>query len=411
MPSGLRAIGREFRTQRLFIIIWTQILFYASFALPLPTLPLYLSEFRAGMTEIGLIIGIFAVGVLGSRPYVGRYVDRLGARYVLWYAGGFAMVASALYVFAPSLPWMYPIRIIHGVSLAIHSTALSAIVSASTNPGNRGTILGIFDGSSALILGIGAVLGSSILDAWGHTAVFMVAALFGFAAMGLAWCGKQRATADLSESRAGLVEVLTNRTLLLCSAAMFLLILVHGGIIAFLPIHFAHRMPGNVGVFYLLGYSVSTLVQIVAGQISDKECRIPVMLTSLVLLGLGVFGIGRIWGTLSFVVSSILYGAGFFGFQVAIGAFVGDLTNDTNRGRVFSSFYSSFDLGIALSGVVMGMLAHGVGIEGMFTISSMFTIPAILLLLYAPSGGPKEAFACGWLGGDRPRFYQVGGVG
>ncbi len=192
---------------------------------------------------------------------------------------------------------------------------------------------------------------------------------------------------------------------------MFLLILVHGGIIAFLPIHFAHRMPGNVGVFYLLGYSVGTLVQIVAGQISDKECRFPVMLTSLVLLGLGVFGIGQIWGTLSFVVSSILYGAGFFGFQVAIGAFVGDLTNATNRGRVFSAFYSSFDLGIALSGVVMGMLAHGVGIEGMFTISSMFAIPAILLLLYAPSGGPKEAFACGWLGRDRPRFYQVGGVG
>ncbi len=209
MSGSLRAIGREFRTQRLLIIIGTQIFFYGSFALLLPTLPLYLSKFGSGMTQLGTLIGVFAVGVLVARPYVGRMVDRLGARSVLWSAGGFAMVASTLYIFAPSLAWIYPIRILHGVSLAIHSTAMSVIISASTNPENRGTVLGVFDGASALTLGIGSVLGGSILGAWGHTAVFLVAALGGFAAMVLGWFGRQGAPGDVNQPRAGVGGGLT----------------------------------------------------------------------------------------------------------------------------------------------------------------------------------------------------------
>ncbi len=127
------------------------------------------------------------------------------------------------------------------------------------------------------------------------------------------------------------------------------------------------------------------------------------------MLGVGVITVGAVSGSLTLILAAIVYGAGFGGFQVAIGAFVGDQTNDENRGKVFSIFYSSYDLGIALSGVVMGAVAAGVGLSGMFYLSGIVVIPSILLIMFSPPGGVREAFACGLLGDNRPRFRHVSG--
>ncbi|MDP6085202.1 MAG: MFS transporter [Nitrospinota bacterium] len=77
----------EFKRQNLFIIFFTEILFYISFAMLLPTLPLYLSDFNIGTTQIGLVMSIFAIGLLGSRPYIGKFIDQYGARCTLRYGG------------------------------------------------------------------------------------------------------------------------------------------------------------------------------------------------------------------------------------------------------------------------------------------------------------------------------------
>ena len=100
----------EFKHQNLFIIFFTEILFYISFAMLLPTLPLYLAAFNIGTTQIGLVMSIFAIGLLGSRPYIGKFIDQYGARCTLRYGGGILTVYTLLYAVAPALIWVYPIR-------------------------------------------------------------------------------------------------------------------------------------------------------------------------------------------------------------------------------------------------------------------------------------------------------------
>ena len=399
----------EFKHQNLFIIFFTEILFYISFAMLLPTLPLYLAAFNIGTTQIGLVMSIFAIGLLGSRPYIGRFIDQYGARCTLRYGGGILMVCTLLYAVAPALIWVYPIRIIHGVSMAFHSTASNAIVASSTTADKRGGVMGLFGISRAIAFGIGPIFGSLMLDLWGHTAVFVISAVVGLGAAILAKFGGECSKVELETTRAALREFMQDRTLVFCTIAMFLLTIVHGGLTTFIPIHVKERMAGNLGTFYLV-YSISiTLVEIFAGKASDQECRIPIVLTSVALLGVGFIAIGAVGGPLTLILAAIIYGAGFGGFQVAIGAFVGDQTDDENRGAVFSIFYASYDLGIALSGVVMGAVAAGVGLGGMFYLSSIVVLPSLVLIMLSPPGGIRAAFTCGLLGDFRPRFRHLGG--
>ncbi len=398
-----------FRQENLYIIFFTEILFYTSFAMLIPTLPLYLADFKVGTTQIGLVMSIFAVGLLGSRPYIGKFIDRYGARCTLRYGGGILTGCTLLYAFAPGLIWIYPIRIIHGVSMAFHSTASNAIVASSTTSENRGGIMGLFGISRAVAFGVGPILGSFTLDIWGHKTVFIVAAVVGLAAMILAKFGGECSEVEIETNRAALKEFLQDRTLIFVTVAMFLLTLAHGGLTTFIPIHVKERMAGNLGTFYLV-YSLSiTLVEIFAGKASDRQCRMPIALCSVLLLGAGFVAVGGVAGMPTLILAAVIYGAGFGGFQVAIGAFVADQTNDENRGKVFSIFYASYDLGIALSGVVMGAIAAGVGLSGMFYLSSIVVIPSILLLMFAPREGVREAFACGWLGETRPEVRHAGG--
>ena len=68
----------------------------------LPTLPLYLAAFNIGTTQIGLVMSIFAIGLLGSRPYIGKFIDQYGARCTLRYGGGILTVYTLLYAVAPA---------------------------------------------------------------------------------------------------------------------------------------------------------------------------------------------------------------------------------------------------------------------------------------------------------------------
>ncbi|MFQ5915460.1 MAG: MFS transporter, partial [Nitrospinota bacterium] len=406
--GGFHETMLEFWKQNLFIIFFTEVLFYTSFALLIPTLPLYLQTFNIGTAQIGLVMSIFAIGLLASRPYIGKFIDQYGARCILRYGGAILMGSSILYAFVPSLIWVYPIRIVHGVGMALHSTSSNAIVASSTTADKRGGVMGLFGISRALAFGVGPVLGGLILGIWGHMAVFIAAALLGLASTVAARFAGDCSRVEIETNRKALKDFFLNRTLLFCTVAMFLLTVVHGGLTTFLPIHVTSRMAGNLGTFYLL-YSITiTLVEIFAGKASDQQCRIPIVLTSVALLGIGFIAVGNVSGALGLVLAAIIYGAGFGGFQVGIGAFVGDQTNDQNRGQVFSVFYSSFDLGMALSGVVMGVVAAGVGLAGMFYISSVVVLPSILLLMFSPPGGLREAFSCGLLGDFRPGFRHMG---
>ncbi len=245
--------------------------------------------------------------------------------------------------------------------------------------------MGLFGISRAIAFGIGPIFGSLMLDLWGHTAVFVISAVVGLGAAILAKFGGECSKVKLETTRAALREFMRDRTLVFCTFAMFLLTIVHGGLTTFILIHVKERMAGNLGTFYLVYSIFITLVEIFAGKASDQECRIPIVLTSVALLGVGFIAIGAVGGPLTLILAAIIYGA------------------------VFSIFYASYDLGIALSGVVMGAVTAGVGLGGMFYLSSIIVLPSLVLIMLSPPGGIRAAFTCGLLGDFRPRFRHLGG--
>ena len=76
------SLDGQIRRNLLFLFA-AGLLFWASLASLLPTLPLYVEEIGATKQQIGVVMGSFAIGLLIFRPFLGQLADKRGRKIVL----------------------------------------------------------------------------------------------------------------------------------------------------------------------------------------------------------------------------------------------------------------------------------------------------------------------------------------
>src|SRR5713226_10641489 len=80
---------------RSFLLLWcVTFLAYFSFQLTTASLPLFALTLGADDAAIGLLTGVIALASLVSRPWVGRWLDRGGARWSILAAGSLFAMSS-----------------------------------------------------------------------------------------------------------------------------------------------------------------------------------------------------------------------------------------------------------------------------------------------------------------------------
>jgi MFS family permease len=121
----------------LLILFTAGLLFWSSLASLLPTLPLYVQFVGGTKQQIGFVMGAFAIGLLLSRPPLGKIADTRGRKQVLLLGAVVAAIAPLGYLLAQSIPLLLLIRVFHGISIAAFTTAYSALVTDLSPPGKR----------------------------------------------------------------------------------------------------------------------------------------------------------------------------------------------------------------------------------------------------------------------------------
>jgi MFS family permease len=74
-----------FQRQQVFRLFGASLLFWTSIAILLPTLPIHLEDIGLDQKSIGLVTGAFALGLLLTRPVLGKIADTQGRTPVLVY--------------------------------------------------------------------------------------------------------------------------------------------------------------------------------------------------------------------------------------------------------------------------------------------------------------------------------------
>jgi MFS family permease len=346
--------------------------YFLAHQLCLLAMPLY-ALYRGGSeADAGTLTLLFTTSALFARLPVGWVMDRWGRRPILVGGSLLAAASAILYPEAVSLAAIFALRILHGFSLGVHTTAAAAVVTDVVPPARRGEGMGYFGWGSNVALALGPLLALAIVSRYSFRPLFLLAA--GIVSIG-AIMG-----AAISETRAKAVDPpslsLANifvRSAILPAIFMGALTVCHGALVTFLPLLGRARAVGNPGTFFTVAAIVLVAVRAKAGVLSDRWGRGPIIVPGMFLAALGIIVVGLAFRPVTLLAAGVLYGFGFGLAAPALMALVGDRTRPEDRGRAMATFYSGWEIGIGVGAFPLGFLLSWTSFTVMYAAAGLVT--------------------------------------
>jgi MFS family permease len=371
----------------LLVLFITGLLFWTSIAILLPTLPAYLDAIGINQQQIGLIIGAFAIGLLATRPIVGKLADTSGRKLVLLIGTAVVAIAPLGYLTVTSIPLLMLIRAFHGVSIAAFTTAYSALVVDLAPPKQRGEIIGLMSLTNPLGIAIGPAIGGYLQVGGMYREIFWLSVICGVIAF--------LAANQLRESRIELEpqpsepvpkmsmwKILTTQSLGIPALVLLLIGFPFGALHTFVPLYIqTSHIDFNPGLFYTIAAIASFSARSVIGSRSDRYGRGVFIAGSLCCYTAAIAVLATATSEKGFIFAAILEGLGSGTLIPMIVALISDRSLPQQRGQVLSVCTAGLDLGIAIAAPVFGTVVKNLGYPGIFTIGTGMSASAIVVFL------------------------------
>jgi MFS family permease len=371
----------------LLVLFITGLLFWTSIAILLPTLPAYLEDIGINQQQIGLIIGAFAIGLLGTRSVIGKVADTRGRKFVLIVGTIVVAIAPLGYLTVTSVPLLMMIRAFHGISIASFTTAHSALVVDLAPPKQRGEIIGMMSLANPLGVAIGPAIGGYLQVSGRYSEIFWISIIGGLIASVMAAQLRESKIAidrELSEPipRTSTWKILTNPALGIPALLLLLIGFPFGAIHTFVPLYIkSTHVSFNPGLFYTIAAMASFSSRSVIGSRSDRYGRGVFIAGSLCSYTAAIAFLATANSELSFIVAAFLEGLGIGTLIPMIVALVADRSLPEQRGQVLSISIAGLDLGVAIAAPIFGLVAKDLGYPGIFTIGTGMAASAIVVFL------------------------------
>ena len=173
------------------------------------------------------------------------------------------------------------------------------------------------------------------------------------------------------------------------------------GLFLILPVFsvYAQHLPSG-GDMALVGLALGaygltqTFLQIAYGAASDRFGRKPVIVFGLLLFAAGSFVAAMANDIYGIIGGRALQGAG--AISAAVTALAADLTREQHLTKVMALIGSSIGLVFALSMVAAPLLYAGIGMPGIFFLTGMLSLLAIIVVLNYVPAAPAIPRQPGW---------------
>ncbi len=367
-------------------------LFWSSLASLLPTLPLYVQSLGSTHQQVGIIMGAFAIGLLLFRAPLGRLADYRSRKLVVLIGLAAVAIAPMGYLHFSTIPLLLATRVFHGISIAAFTTAYMALVVDIAPEQHRGELIGYMSLVNPIGVAIGPAMGGLLLEAMGYQALFIMSTLLGAVGFWCAWQVQEPTKPSSVRDSVGdrpsqwqqIHDLLANHALSIPTLVLLLVGIAFGAMSAFLPLFMqAIEVKLNPGFFYTAAAISSFWIRILVGRASDLYGRgmfitlsLVFYTASMVLLAGHPIHNPQPW---LFLLAGALEGAGSGILIPTTVALVADRSDPSQRGQVFGVCIGGFDLGMALGGPLLGMVAQTFGYTNLFTCAAVLTATAIAL--------------------------------
>lgn len=352
----------------------------------MPELPSFLSSLGGGEHK-GLIIALFTVTALISRPFSGKLADRIGRKPVIMAGSLVCFVCSMMYPWLTTVFGFLFLRLVHGFSTGFTPTGQTAYLGDIIPAARRGEAMGFLGTAGTLGMAGGPALGGWLSSLYSLDVMFYCSSGFAILSSLIVFTIKETMTEKHPISwkllKIEKKDLFEPRVLAPC-IVMGLCAYAYGNLFTIMPDFGTNMGIENKGLLFTYFTVASFLIRLLAGRASDRIGRVTVLRIATAFMALAVLAIGLSESKTMLIIGAFMYGLAQGATSPTLLAWAADLSDPEHKGRGVASLYIFMEFGIGvgafLSGLIYGDKSSMIFVT--FLISSILSGIAFLYLLW-----------------------------
>lgn len=324
----------------------------------IPELPAYLTSL-GGPEYKGLIISLFTVTAMLSRPFSGKMADKMGRIPVMIVGTSVCFFSSLMYPAVSTVFGFLLLRLVHGFSTGFTPTGLTTYLADIIPANKRGEAMGILGTAGTVGMAAGPVIGGAVANNFGLNAMFYTSS--GFAISSILILAGIKETLPQTQGFTSAIfkihkrDLLEPRVLVTC-IVMLLTAYSYGAVYTVMPDFGEFVGIRNKGLLFMFLTVASLSVRLIAGKASDYYGRRKILIVSSVLasVSMALLAFGATPRDLMIAVS--LYGLAQGMTSPTLMAWATDLSDENFKGRGISSLYIFMEMGIGIGAFASGLI-------------------------------------------------------
>jgi MFS family permease len=333
--------------------------------------PLFVSHLGGSKLDIGIVMGVFSLSSVLSRPWISSMVDRIGRKrsYTLGCAIMTILPLSYLF-FHQDLSRAYPallfVRVIHGIGLALCFTAAFTYMADIIPETRLNEGIGMFGVTGLTGMAVGPAIAEILIQQAGFVPFFLAAS--GMGAMGFLLHLRipESHFEHSSLSSSSFFSVLLQTRTLKVSLLAFLFgyaLAASGG---FVSPYGKEKDIAFISLYYLSYSGMAVLTRFVGGRLADRLGELRIIPYAMLLTGLGLLLLCFLGGEMILVIAGLMSGCGHgFLFPCLTAVAVRD-EPIAIRGKVTGAFTGSMDAGAFSGSILLGYIGERAGFPALF---------------------------------------------
>ena len=328
-------------------------------------------SFGATSAQSGLAAGIYVIGGMITRIFLGKYIELVGRRRMLLLGLGYAVLMSGAYFFISSLTMLYVVRFLHGMAYGINSTCTGDIIARIVPASRRGEGLGYFYLSITASMAIGPFLGMLMAGQGNYNVLFgMGLAMYLIAFMLALFMHVPEETLtdeQKVEARRFNIRNLFQLNAVPLGATCMVFYLGSSGVLTFISAYSAEIGLAEEAQYFFLVAALGTFIsRLTTGRIYDRHGANIIVLPAFLMFIIGMLAFSTTHS------GTVLMLSGFFiGYSVSIVYAVCQAVvvtkNPAHRyGVTTSTFGAVTDLGTGFGPSILGLVVTSFGYRDMY---------------------------------------------
>ncbi|WP_314022564.1 MFS transporter [Gemella sanguinis] len=354
------------------------------------------SELGANPAQAGFAAGIYIIGTLIARLYIGKKLELIGRKQMLRFGAIIYLITTIAYLISTNIIILDTVRFLNGFAYGTISTAANAIVTAYIPKSRNGEGINYYGLSTSLAAAIGPFIGILLLPIVGFKSVIILAIVLSVLVTVACYLFPVQ-NIELTDDHKKLLNSWSLNTfieykVLFISIVAFLIGLSYSSVLGFLSIYADNLGLSTAGAFFFVVYAlIITLTRPFAGQIFDAKGENAVMYPSFIFLAIGLLTLSYTTTSFMLLLSGALIGLGYGTFMSNGQAVCLKLVESSKVSIALSTYFIGLDLGLGFGPYALGTVHSFLSYSGIYVLCAVLTVA--VAILYAIFYKGKDAKA------------------